>query len=113
MVLLAVSYDPSSLNTREALFQSEGYMVVPASTLAAALSAVGHHHYDLLVLGATVPETDRQTISHALRSVSPDTSILVVGGVPFGYADGVVEARDAQKLLAAVRKFKAVVPHQV
>ena len=102
MILLAVSYEPSSLNSRKALLESAGHMVVPASTLDAALFAVWQYHYDLLVLGATVPDADRQKIAQDMRSVSPATSILAVGGAPFGYADGVVEAGDADKLLEAI-----------
>ena len=102
MVLLAVSYQPSSLNSRKTLLESAGHMAVPASTLDTALFAVCQYRYDLLVLGATVPDADRQKIAQAMRSVSPATSILAVGGSPFGYADGVVEAHDADKLLEAI-----------
>ena len=102
MILLAVSYEPSSLTSRKTLLESVGHMVVPASTLDAAVFAVSKYHYDLLVFGATVPDADRQKIAHAMRSVSQATSILAVGGAPFGYADGIVEAGKADKLLEAI-----------
>lgn len=68
MVLLAVSYEPSSLNSRKTLLESAGHIAVPASTLDTVLFAVWQYRYDLLVLGATARRgSSENSASHAER----------------------------------------------
>jgi|SRR5436190_8116534 len=105
MLIVAVSYDSESLNRRITAFQNLGHVVVPASSLASCLSVMNFNNYDVLVIGATIPVTDRRTIVAASRRIRPDGKIVSVewsGSKRPIPVDRVVEAGDESKLLTAV-----------
>src|SRR5579884_241878 len=78
MILLLVSYDPESLNSRTRLFQEAGHLVVPASSLQQALKDVRSGDFDALVLGVTVPNEDRAEIVRAAHGAQHAAKIICV-----------------------------------
>lgn len=105
MLILAVSYDPESLNRRLRALERAGNMVVPASTFQSCMNAI-FNPYHVLIIGASVPEADRKKIADESKKVRPRAEIISVEypeSKRLDLADIVVPATDEEKLLEAVR----------
>ena len=105
MLIVAVSYDSSSLNKRMDALQRLGHIVIPASSLAPARKAIESSNYHLLLIGATVPKPDRQSIANLSRSLRPLSKIISVefpNSSPLQQADKHVIAGDEDAVLMAV-----------
>lgn len=105
MLILAVSYDPESLNRRLRALERAGNMVVPASTFQSCMNAI-FNPYHVLIIGASVPEADRKKIADESKKVRPRAEIISVEypeSKRLDLADIVVPAGDEEKLLEAVR----------
>ena len=80
MVIVAVSFDPEAVNRRITSLQAQGHIVVPASSLKSCLSVLALNNYHLLVIGATVPIEDRQTIADASRRIRRESQSSRLNG---------------------------------
>jgi hypothetical protein len=78
MLIITVSHDKESLNRRISSFERAGNVVLPASSLLTCLSMIDHNSYDLLVIGATVPLSERQKIVSASKRLHPESKIISV-----------------------------------
>lgn len=62
--ILSVSYNEPLLLTRELLLQREGYAVTSALGFTDAIKQCKAGSFDLLVLGHSIPETDKRELVH-------------------------------------------------
>lgn len=108
VLILAVAYDVEKLNRRLLALERLGNVVVPASSLASCMHAI-FNPFHLLIIGASVPEQDRQTIAKESKRVRPTAAILSVespGGQALELADVHVPAGDDQSLIEAVMRLR-------
>jgi hypothetical protein len=105
LIIIAVSYDSTSLNQRIESLQRPGHIVVPASTLAAARGAIKDSMYHVLLIGATVPQLDRDDLANFSRALRPQSKIISVefpGSPRLEVADRYLKAGDEPALLLAI-----------
>lgn len=108
MLILAVSYDPESLNRRLRALERAGNMVVPASTFQSCMNAI-FNPFHVLIIGASVPDADRKKIAEESKKVRPRAEIISVEypeSKRLDLADIVVPAGDEEKLLEVVRRLQ-------
>jgi CheY-like chemotaxis protein len=101
--ILSVSYDETLAKTREMILPEAGYAVVTVIGLLEAIEAC-KEHFDLVIIGHSIPEGDSRAIVAALREggcISPILSIRRNGLPAIAEATKTVEA-DPQNLLAGV-----------
>jgi len=67
--ILSVSYDQTLLRMRQMLFENQGYEVVSSDGLTSSLEHSKQGGFDLLVLGHSVPDEEKQTVVQAFRKV--------------------------------------------
>ena len=105
VLIVAVSYDIESLNRRLLALEQIGHVVVPASSLESCLNAL-FNPFHLLIIGASVPENDRQEIAKQSKRLRPAAQIVSVESLAahrLELADVWVPAGDEQKLIEAVK----------
>lgn len=105
MLIVAVSYDSSSLNKRMDTLERMGHIVVPASSVGSASKAIENTNYHVLLIGATVPVPHRNTLAKLSRSLRPQSKIISVETptMPFlAQADKHVPAGNETAILMAV-----------
>jgi DNA-binding response OmpR family regulator len=73
--ILSISYDPSLLLTRQAMLELAGYEVVSAEGFANALEKCPGD-FDLIILGHSIPQTDKRAIVAALHEHGCDAPLL-------------------------------------
>ena len=108
VLILAVLYDVESLNRRLLALEHFGNVVVPASSFDICINAI-FNPFHLLIIGASVPEEDRQRIAEESKRVRPTATILSVewpDAQPLQVADVRVPAGDEQKLIEAVKRLR-------
>lgn len=66
--ILLISYDESLLTTRKLLLEGAGFNAVPALGFAEA-ATICHldHSFDLIVMGHTIPKTDKAALIEMIR----------------------------------------------
>ena len=69
--ILSVSYDSLLLQTRELLLCREGYSVTSALGFTAAIEHCKSDHFDLFVLGHSIPERDKKELIKVFRTNCP------------------------------------------
>jgi O-acetylhomoserine/O-acetylserine sulfhydrylase-like pyridoxal-dependent enzyme len=94
LIIIAVSYDATSLNARMQSLQRLGHIVVTASSLDAGRRVI-HDFYHVLLIGATVPQLDRENLASFSRALRPQSKIISV------------EFSDSPRLQVADRYLKA------
>ncbi len=103
--ILSVSYLPSLLETREQLLKSQGYTVTSARELTAALRACkSSRPFQLLIVGHSIPQSDKHLLIEAFRGNQPNAAIVALkrlGEEPPPGADLVIEP-DPRELLRSV-----------
>ena len=105
MVIIAVSYDSASLNSRIDLLQTLGHVIIPASSLPNCRKALEASGYHLLLIGATVPISDRQFLANISKALHPGSKIISVeapGSLPLQLANRRVPAGDETALSLAI-----------
>src|SRR5437870_3363776 len=87
--VLCVSWDRNLSRTREMLLTSAGFEVSSASGPAEARAACANSGADLLILGYSVPQSDKREMIRAFRttSKSPVLSMLTPPQRPLPEAD--------------------------
>jgi CheY-like chemotaxis protein len=69
--ILSISYDESLLRTRELILERAGYDVYSALGFAEALEVCqGDSHFDLILMGHSMPRRDKTALIKALRRTS-------------------------------------------
>lgn len=107
--ILLVSYDIALLNTRQFLLESHGYTVTSAADFADALRKCKGVGYDLLIIGYSVPVTDKQALIAAITKHRP-TPVVTLRKPGEGELRGVNESIEGNKpepLLAALERLLA------
>jgi|SRR5581483_4432267 len=102
--ILSVSYDPALLCTRELLLQSRGYEVVSAEGFAEAIELC-EGHFDLIVMGHSIPQKDKRAIISELRKQSctaPVVSLLRGGESRIPEATHGVDPGNPREMLEAI-----------
>jgi CheY-like chemotaxis protein len=66
--ILSVTYDQSLAATREMLFTSVGLQVSSVLTVNQAIQLCATEQFDLIVIGHSIPQSDRQLLLQKLRS---------------------------------------------
>lgn len=59
--ILSVSYDAMLLSTRQMMLESHGYTVTSAEGFVDAIRMCRGGNYDLLIIGHSIPHTDKGT----------------------------------------------------
>ena len=65
--ILSVSYDVALLATRRMMLEQKGYRVTSALGFTTALEACNHSHYDLFILGHSIPAKDKTALIRSFR----------------------------------------------
>ena len=107
--ILSVSCDPSLLTTREMILRAAGYKVLSVLGVEGALAQAGSNHFDLVIIGHSIPIEDRRGILQRVRQFSkaPVLSLWKVGPEEvLDAADYQLEASEGPiALLDMVRKI--------
>src|SRR3954447_26952067 len=102
--IFSISYDQSLLQTRHMLLQQAGYDVTSAFGFAESIELC-HEHYDLIIMGHSIPQKDKRAIVAELAKrgcVAPVLSLLRHGDHPIPEATQAI-LPDPQLLLDTVR----------
>lgn len=75
--ILNISYDGSLLQTRQSLLQAEGHVVKSTLKFDEAMHACRTGSFDLVIVGHSIPEPEKQQFIRALRSAC-STPILAL-----------------------------------
>ena len=100
--ILSVSYDVALLNSRQLLLESLGCRVISASDFEQTMQhcSLPGGSFDLLVLGHSIPQLEKNAIITAFRSHSsaPVIALKKVGEEPTSAADWEIEPEPAHLL---------------
>ena len=86
--------------------QRVGHVVVTASSLDAARKVVQNSAYHVLLIGATVPQLDREELAKLSRAFGPESKIISVefpGSPRLEVADRYLKVGDESAILLAIR----------
>jgi DNA-binding response OmpR family regulator len=75
--ILNISFDESLLRTRHLLLESQGYVVTSTLRFEDALDSCRSQSFELVIIGHSIPEPQKQQFISALRSVC-STPILTL-----------------------------------
>jgi hypothetical protein len=84
--ILSLAYDLGLANSRERLLASAGYQVSTFLDIADAVKACQAQHFDLIVVGHSIPVAQRKAFVKEVRRLceAPVLAILRPGESPFG-----------------------------
>jgi hypothetical protein len=102
--IFSVSYDEPLLRTREVLLQRQGYSVTPALGFTAAVEVCNASHFDLLILGHSIPHKDKVHLMTVFREMcsAPILALQRHGDQYLDGADAHVYPDDIETLLQTV-----------
>ena len=103
--ILSVSYDATLLTTRQLLLEKEGYEVMSAEGFAAALELSDGRHFDLIIMGHSIPQKDKRAIVVELRKHgcnAPILSLLRLHEHPIPEAAYAADPGDPKRMLETV-----------
>jgi DNA-binding NtrC family response regulator len=103
--ILSVTYDRSLGTTREMLFASAGFQVSSAWTLDQAIRLCAAAHFDLIVIGHSIPIQERELLLQELRSrcSAPALALYRLGEPPLTNANYLFDSAESPaRLLEAV-----------
>ncbi len=103
--ILSISYDQALLATRRLLLETAGYEVTSAIGFAEALE-VSDSHFDLIIMGHSIPQKDKRAIISELRKHgchSPVLSLLRFGERSIPEAADGVDPYDPERMLEKVK----------
>src|SRR3954447_914610 len=105
--ILSVSYDETLLRTRELMLRGDAHRVV---------SAVGYHdgreaclraHFDLCIIGHSIPKNDKLAIIKCFRENNPQALVIALtraGEVRLPEVDTYINPGDPEELLRAIER---------
>jgi CheY-like chemotaxis protein len=79
-IILSVGFDPDLSGPRNVVLQSEGHVVISASSLNEAVSLFRGGDFDLVVLCHSMPEIDRNRFTCLIRASGSRTPVVSVSG---------------------------------
>ena len=105
--ILSVSYDATLLRTRQMLLERAGYEVVSTQNLTEALEKCRSTAYDLVIMGHSIPRSDKQDIIRALRQhcPAPVLALLRGGEAPLKEAADSIDPFNPSLLLSTVERI--------
>jgi DNA-binding response OmpR family regulator len=106
--ILSISYDDTLLKTRELVLKLDGYDVTSAFGYVQSVAACDGS-YDLVIMGHSIPQSDKRAIVAELRkrgSDAPVLSLLRHGEHPIPEAAQAIDP-DPQHLLDTVESMLA------
>ena len=105
--ILSVSFDISLARARQMLLENEGYVVVTVCTQGAALQHCRRPDFDLVILGHSLRDSQRDEIIRSLRSRSslPILALLRPNESPILSATRSVNAMEPGEVVSAVREM--------
>lgn len=105
--ILSISYDPHLLMSRELLLQQMGYEVISAEGFSQAYEhcETRNGHFDLIVLGHSIPHDDKHEIMRRLTKACdcPVVALLRANEPPLEGAAASVQSLNPPAFIAAVR----------
>lgn len=69
--ILSVSYDLNLLNTRQLMLEASGYTVTLAEGYVDAIRKCRASNYDLLIIGHSIPDTDKERLVREMSENCP------------------------------------------
>ena len=99
--ILSITHDPSLARTRELLFSNSGFDVSSFLDTAAAIEKCRREAFDLVIVGHSIPLSERKTLVKALREAGA-ASILALtrlGDAPLPEADYWFDPSESPALL--------------
>src|SRR6185437_2856615 len=99
--ILSVSYDKALLSSRQLLLESSGYEVISAADLGQALQHCdSSSHFDLFVLGHSIPKLEKEVLISAFRArcSAPVIALKRMGEEPTTAADFQIDPEPSQLL---------------
>lgn len=69
-------FDKGLATTREMLLRGHGFEVTPVLSLQATVEAAKQCHYDLAILGHTIPLSDKRQIAQAVKDCDGHVKLL-------------------------------------
>jgi DNA-binding response OmpR family regulator len=107
--ILSISYDRALLWTRQLLLEQLGYEVLSAEGFSQAWDAAANkaNRFDLIILGHSIPSTDKHAIVSHMRATCdcPILALLRPYESPVSEAAVSIDAGDPNAFLGAVRKM--------
>jgi DNA-binding response OmpR family regulator len=100
-----MSYEPALLMTRQLMLEAQGYVVVSALGYTEAQKKCAQGSYDLLILGHSIPESDKRALISEFRAncPAPIVSLLRRGESVVDGADYHVSPDDPRTLIREIR----------
>jgi DNA-binding response OmpR family regulator len=103
--ILSVSYDVMLLSTRQIMLESRGYTVTSAEGFVDAMRLCSECNYDLLIIGHSIPHTDKKALVAATRCDAPVLALLRHGERELEEASMSIDAANPKLLLDAVARL--------
>ena len=102
--VLSVSNNAFVLGLRNQIIEQAGYGVDTAVGTLKAQQLIAQSHYDLLVIGHSIPTADRRLLVSSFKNVShaPAVEVNASSTIPTGLADREVDALDPEHLLGVI-----------
>ena len=73
--VLSISYDESLLRTRERILKAAGFDVTSALGFTEASAHCGKSSFDLVIIGHSLPRTDKAALVQEIRrTITPESS---------------------------------------
>jgi hypothetical protein len=111
-VVLAVGLDSLELASQKPLWNSAGFIVVPASTIRDAIDHFKTGDFDLVLLGNSLSIENKERLTFLIRKSGSHTPIVCIGNSPVdshSFADATLRSELAD-LLAGIRDLLAKQP---
>ena len=105
--IFSISYDRSLLATRELMLRQTGCEVVGALGYDDAIDKAAADHFDLIIMGHSIPQKDKRAIVAAIRQrgcQAPVISLLRYGEHSIPEAARAIDP-DPKHLLATVKEM--------
>ena len=107
-VILAASNEPKLLESRSSILRSAGYAVAQVLSVNQAIELLGKSHFDLVLLGHSIPARDRDDLTRLIRASGLLTPVVTVAPLtdplPYEAADLIVES-SPEMLLSGIREI--------
>jgi DNA-binding response OmpR family regulator len=107
--ILSISYDDTLLQTRQLMLEMRGYDVTSTYGFTSSLEQCRHPHWDLLVMGHSIPNRDKAALMEEFRrhSQAPVLALHRFGDGQLAGADRTVTPDHPELLLEAVDQILA------
>lgn len=107
--ILSISYDDTLLQTRQLMLEMRGYDVTSTYGFTSSLEQCRQPHWDLLVMGHSIPDRDKAALMEEFRrhSQAPVLALHRFGDGQLAGADRVITPDHPELLLEAVDQILA------